>query len=47
MTACACVDLSQQLAALIPKNAPHEYASRSSLVELALDKDESLHSVSL
>jgi hypothetical protein len=27
---------------LVPKDAPHEYASSSSLVELALDEDEHL-----
>jgi hypothetical protein len=42
MTACACVDLSQQLAALVSKDAPHECASSSSLVELTLDEDECL-----
>jgi hypothetical protein len=36
--------LLQQLAALIPEDAPHEYAGSPVLVELAVDEDESLRS---
>jgi hypothetical protein len=32
--------LLQQLAALIPKDAPHEYVGCPTLVELAIDEDE-------
>jgi hypothetical protein len=35
----------QQLAALISEDAPHEYASRPALVELAVDEDKSFWSV--
>jgi hypothetical protein len=31
----------QQLAALIPEDAPHEYAGSPVLVELTVDEDES------
>jgi hypothetical protein len=31
----------QQLAALIPEDAPYEYASSPTLVELTVDEDES------
>jgi hypothetical protein len=34
----------QQLAALIPEDAPHEYASSPALVELAVDEDGSFRS---
>jgi hypothetical protein len=34
----------QQLAALIPKDAPHEYTGSPTLVELAVDEDESFRS---
>jgi hypothetical protein len=44
MAAGAGVYLLQQLTALVSKDAPHEYASYSPLVELTLDKDERLRS---
>jgi hypothetical protein len=34
----------QQLAALIPKDAPHEYTGSPTLVELTVDEDESFRS---
>jgi hypothetical protein len=43
VTAGTGVYLLQQLAALIPGNAPHEYPGRPTLVELAADDDESFH----
>jgi hypothetical protein len=36
----------QQLAALVPGDASHEYANRPMLVELAVDENESLHPAS-
>jgi hypothetical protein len=41
VTAGTSVYLLQQLAALISGNAPHEYVGRPTLVELAVDDDES------
>jgi hypothetical protein len=41
VTTGASVYLLQQLAALIPGNAPHEYAGRPVLVELTVDDDKS------
>jgi hypothetical protein len=34
----------QQLAVLIPEDAPHEYVGSPAFVELAVDEDESFHS---
>jgi hypothetical protein len=34
----------QQLAALVPEDAPHEYAGSPVLVELAADEDKSFRS---
>jgi hypothetical protein len=34
----------QQLGALIPEDAPHEYAGSPTLVEFAVDEDESFRS---
>jgi hypothetical protein len=36
----------QQLTALIPEDAPHEYAGSPALVEFAIDEDESFCSAS-
>jgi hypothetical protein len=44
VTAGAGMYLLQQLAALIPEDAPHEYAGSPVLVEIAVDEDESLRS---
>jgi hypothetical protein len=41
VTAGASMYLLQQLAALIPEDAPHEYVGSPALVELAVDEDES------
>jgi hypothetical protein len=41
VTAGAGMYFLQQLAALIPEDAPHEYACRPTLVELTVDEDES------
>jgi hypothetical protein len=45
VTAGAGMYLLQQLAALIPEDAPHEYVGSPVLVEIAVDEDESLRSV--
>jgi hypothetical protein len=34
----------QQLAALIPEDAPHEYAGRPALIEFVVDENESFRS---
>jgi hypothetical protein len=44
VTASAGVYFLQQLAALIPEDAPHEYAGSPALVEFAVDEDKSLRS---
>jgi hypothetical protein len=46
LTASAGMYFLQQLAALIPEDAPHEYASSPTLVELTVDEDESFCSTS-
>jgi hypothetical protein len=35
----------QQLAVLIPEDAPHEYAGSPAFVEFAVDEDECFHSM--
>jgi hypothetical protein len=47
VTAGAGMYFLQQLTALIPEDAPHEYAVSAALVELAVDEDESFRSAAM
>jgi hypothetical protein len=44
VTACADMYLLQQLATLIPEDAPHEYAGSSTFVEFTVNEDECFRS---
>jgi hypothetical protein len=45
VTACTGMYFLQQLAALIPEDAPHEYTGNPTLVEFTIDENKSFRSV--